>query len=322
VLFDGWLTTNPKNYNALQLYGVSEMKATESLVAVLFADVAGSTRFYDAFGDVKAKQMVDECMVAMRSVLNQYGGRVVKTIGDELMCVLQDAQKACLAATDMQLKITSLPVVEGQQRAIRIGFHAGMVIHQDNDVFGDTVNLAARMTGLAKGGQIMTTAATVLQLPNLLRSSTRKIAALSIKGKEGDIEVCEVIWQAGDELTMATPSTFQANRLMQLSLTFHGEHCVMGSSFTKLEMGRDATCHFAVSDKKASRQHAYIELRQEKFFLIDQSTNGTFVLFDGEPEITLRREQVMLQGTGRISFGRSLQDASEDIVSFCVEDAL
>ena len=134
-------------------------------------------------------------------MLNQYGGRVVKTIGDELMCVLQDAQKACLAATDMQLKITSLPVVEGQQRAIRIGFHAGMVIHQDNDVFGDTVNLAARMTGLAKGGQIMTTAATVLQLPNLLRSSTRKIAALSIKGKEGDIEVCEVIWQAGDELT-------------------------------------------------------------------------------------------------------------------------
>ena len=213
-------------------------------------------RFYDAFGDVKAKQMVDECMVAMRSVLNQYGGRVVKTIGDELMCVLQDAQKACLAATDMQLKITSLPVVEGQQRAIRIGFHAGMVIHQDNDVFGDTVNLAARMTGLAKGGQIMTTAATVLQLPNLLRSSTRKIAALSIKGKEDDIEVCEVIWQAGDELTMATPSTFQANRLMQLSLTFHGEHCVMGSSFTRLEMGRDATCHFAVSDKKASaRQH-------------------------------------------------------------------
>ncbi len=292
------------------------MNTNESLVAVLFADVAGSTRLYDAFGDVKAKQMVDECMVVMRGVLGQYDGYVVKTIGDELMCVLPDAQKACLAAMDMQLKVTALPVVEAQQRSIRIGFHAGLVIHQDNDVFGDTVNLAARMTGLAKAGQIMTTAATVLMLPNLLRSSSRKIAALAIKGKEEDVEVCEVIWQDSDDLTMATPSIFLQPRQLQLKLSYRDDQCVMDASCTRIDMGRDAGCRFVVADKKASRQHACIELRQEKFFLIDQSTNGTFVLLDGEPEVALRREQVMLQGSGRIAFGRAVEDASDQIVRF------
>ena len=118
-------------------------------MAVLFADIAGSTRLYDTLGDIQAKFMVDECIALMRGIVAQYGGRVVKTIGDEVMCVLPDADSGCLAATDMQLKIMALPPVSNVKRAIRAGFHAGPVIEENNDVFGDTVNLAARMAGLA-----------------------------------------------------------------------------------------------------------------------------------------------------------------------------
>ena len=133
-------------------------------MAVLFADISGSTKLYDTLGDTQAKRLIDECIGLMRGAVAHYGGRVIKTIGDEVMCVLPDADNGCLAATEMQLKIAALPAVADVKRAIRVGFHAGPVIEEASDVFGDTVNLAARMAGLAKGMQIITTQATVERL--------------------------------------------------------------------------------------------------------------------------------------------------------------
>ncbi len=303
--------------NPTLLNGLPERSQPKS-VAVLFADIAGSTKLYDTLGDTQAKFMIDECIALMRNITNQYGGRVIKTIGDEVMCVLPDADSGCLAATDMQLKISALPRVSGVQRAIRAGFHFGAVIEENNDVFGDTVNLAARMAGLAKGTQIMTTRSTVDKLSPMLRSSTRPIAALSVKGKGDDVEVCEVIWQPSDEMTMATPSILAASRDVELVLRHAGQEHHLAQSNTGIVLGRDAACEVVVADRMASRQHARIERRRDKFFLIDQSTNGTFVAVEGEAEISLRREEVMLRGTGRIAFGHSVSEGSDDIVAFAV----
>lgn len=285
-------------------------------LAVLFADIAGSTKLYDTLGDTQAKKMVDECIVLMRGIVGQYGGRVVKTIGDEVMCVLPDADSGCLAATDMQLKITALPAVSDVQRAIRVGFHAGSVIEENNDVFGDTVNLAARMAGLAKSMQIITTRATIELLSPMLQHSSRRIAALSVKGKGDDVEVCEIIWRGGEELTMAAVSTLPPSKQTRLHLLYGVSELVLELANAGIVLGRDASCQIAIADRMASRQHARIERRRDKFFLIDQSTNGTFVAFVGESEIALRREEVMLRGEGRIAFGRSVSESSDETVGF------
>ncbi len=288
------------------------------LVGVLFADIAGSTRLYDTLGDVLAKRMIDECLDVMRVATARYGGRVVKTIGDEVMCVLPDADSACLAATDMQLKITSLPAAAGVQRAIRAGFHVGVVIEENNDVFGDTVNLAARMAALAKSNQIMTTRAAVDLLSPMLRSSTRPIAALSVKGKGDDVEVCEVLWQPTEELTMATPSALAASGHVELQLRHAGKVHRLTQANVGVFLGRDASCEVLVADRMASRVHARIELRRDKFYLIDQSTNGTFVIVRGEPEMVLRREEVMLRASGQIALGHSVADTGAELVEFTV----
>lgn len=288
-----------------------------TIMAVLFADIAGSTKLYDTLGDTQAKKMVDECIALMRGIVAQYGGRVIKTIGDEVMCVLPDADSGCLAATDMQIKITELPAVSDVKRAIRAGFHAGPVIEENNDVFGDTVNLAARMAGVAKAMQIITTRATVELLSPLLRKSSRSIASLSVKGKGDDVEVCEIIWQGEDELTtMAATSAASASSLATLRLQYGPTELLLEKPNTSIVLGRDADCHIAIADRMASRHHARIERRRDKFFLIDQSTNGTYVVFAGELEIALRREEVMLRGKGRIAFGRSVSESSEGTVEF------
>ena len=297
------------------------MKSSGRSVAVLFADVAGSTRLYDVFGDTKAKLLVDECIEVMRAAVERAQGKVVKTIGDEVMAVMPDAEKAWAAAVDIQYRTAELPAVDGRQRTVRIGFHAGFVIEVAGDVFGDTVNMAARMTSLAKGGQIMTTCATVLLLPKVLHAATRKIAALTIKGKDDEVAVCEVIWQASDELTMSVTQSAYPQRMVQLKLTYQGNSILMNQLCTRTVMGRDLSCSLVVSDKMASRQHACIELRQEKYFLVDQSTNGTFVRPDGEAEFVLRREEMVLQGTGRIAFGRSVEAAQEEAVAYSLTGA-
>jgi class 3 adenylate cyclase len=289
-------------------------------MAVLFADISGSTRLYDTLGDAQAKRLVDECMEIMRGVIAQYRGRVIKTIGDEIMCVLPDADSGHLTATDILLKVHELPVVANVKRAVRIGFHAGLVIEDSGDVFGDTVNMAARMTGLAKGMQIITTWATVEQLSPALRESIRKITALSIKGKGDDIEVCEVLWQAGADVTMATASMASALREIDLELTHGARRFVVDEANSGIALGRDASCQIVLADRKASRVHARIERRRDKFFLVDQSSNGTYVTFAGESEIVLRREELILRGHGQIAFGHSIVESSEEIVKFSVLD--
>ena len=291
--------------------------------AVLFADIAGSTKLYETLGDVVAKRLVDEALAALAILTRRHGGRVIKTIGDEIMCVFQGAERGFHAAIDMQQKIDSMPMLSGTKRRIRVGFHVGPVIEENGDVFGDTVNVAARMAGLARGMQIMTSRHTVDALPPSLRGRTRHIASVSVKGKVDDMAMCEVLWQDEDDRTMTVAtisvSSINAEPAHQLVLRHGAAEITLDIGRTGVGMGRDPDSDVVIADPKASRHHAHIEKRRDKFFLADQSTNGTFVTFTGEREIALRREEIMLRGSGQIRFGHSAtEEGSGETVDFTV----
>ena len=292
----------------------------EGGVAVLFADIAGSTRLYEALGDAEAKTLIDEALIALTVITQRHRGRVIKTIGDELMCVFPSAERGFLAATDMQTVVNALVVTKGVKRMIRVGFHAGAVIEEKGDVFGDTVNVAARIAGLAKGMQVMTSRTTVDALPVALRASTRPIAAVAVKGKADDLVICEVLWQESDDLTMAAGAHPVADRAVELVVRQGAKEILLCAERPSLMLGRDPGCDFVLSDPKASRQHARIEKRRDKFFLTDQSSNGTFVTFAAEHEIALRREETMLRRTGRIVFGHSAAEPAADAVEFEIKN--
>lgn len=291
------------------------------LPAVLFADIVGSTTLYEALGDNAAKRLIDEALTALAAVTKQHGGRVIKTIGDEIMCLFPAAEKGFHAANGMQKMIDSLPKVSGTKRRIRIGFHAGPVIEEGGDVFGDTVNIAARMVGLAKGMQTMTTRGTVDMLPTHLRILTRNIADVAIKGRSDGMMLCEVLWQQEGSLTMMAssgPANHQASG-GELRLRHGTRELTLHNKRPNATIGRDLLCNIVIIDIKASRNHARIEKRRDKFFLSDHSTNGTFVRFQGESEIILRREEIMLRGTGRIVFGRSDSEGECESLEFQVD---
>jgi len=214
-------------------------------------------------------------------------------------------------------RVAAIAPVENVRLAIRAGFHFGPAIEEAGDFFGDAVNTAARMAGLAKGGQIITSGATVEALSPLLRGATRDLDAMTVKGKQDEIRIFEVIWHdSADLTTLAAREASVSAHEQTLTLTY-GEHTVtLGAARPSASLGREATNELVVADKMASRVHCKIEYRRGKFFLADQSTNGTYVTVEGDAEIMLKREQSMLRGRGVISLGHSSAPAGAEIVIF------
>ena len=143
--------------------GVCRLTSTETEVAVLFADVVGSTRLYELLGDHHARDMILLCVDVMRDATERNRGTVIKTIGDEILAIFPTADDAVNAAGEMQQDIGAHPglQVQGQHVAIRIGCHFGPVVLENKDIFGASVHTANRMTSQAKAGQIILTADTV-----------------------------------------------------------------------------------------------------------------------------------------------------------------
>src|SRR5580693_5761202 len=173
-------------------------------LAIVFADVVGSTRLYESLGEVRARDMVSICIEVMRTATEQHQGTVIKTMGDEIMATFADADQALNAASQMQQQISrhSQLKVEGQPVSLRIGCHFGPVVLENRDVFGATVHTANRMTSQAKAGQIITTAATVELLSPEWRAAVRQIDIATMRGASSEVTLYEVLWQTEDVTSM------------------------------------------------------------------------------------------------------------------------
>jgi class 3 adenylate cyclase len=294
------------------------MSSVSRNLAILFADVSGSTTLYEKLGDRAALKAVEQVIDLLRRSVATYQGRVVKTIGDEVMAVFRDADAAVQAASDMQTRVAALPTFADARLAIRIGFHFGAVLEENGDYFGDAVNTAARMAGLAKGGQIITTAPTVRALSPLLQEGTREVAALAVKGKQAEVQVCEVLWQSGEDVTMLAARAHASTEAV-LRVAHGIQELLMDAALTTVQIGRDASHQIPIADKMASRLHGRIERRGDKFYYVDLSTNGTYLTIEGDVETVLRRDQAMLRGRGTLSFGHSASDPGAELVTFVCE---
>jgi adenylate cyclase len=286
--------------------------------AVLFADVSGSTKLYETAGDAVAHAAIERCVNLMREKTVQATGKVIKTIGDEVMSQFPSADAAADAAIEMQSAIAELPPVGTTKIGIRIGFNFGPIVERDGDIFGDAVNLAARLSHVAAKDQIITARDTVMRMSPMLKSSTRAITTIQVKGKAEEIQVYELIWQQSEDMTTlaSTKSIFKPKKTV-LRLKVQGSEVVLSAEKPAVALGRDASADVVVKERMASRAHGKIERRLDKFILTDHSANGTYVTIEGDREIILRREEFTLRGHGWIAFGQPRATAQDVIEFYC-----
>jgi adenylate cyclase len=289
----------------------------EIQATIAFADVCQSTRLYEVLGDQRARSAIAECIAVMSEITRRYDGRVIKTIGDEVMVAFKSADAAATALTLMQEEITDKMSVDGFPLVVRAGFHAGTVLLEDGDVFGDAVNTAARVAGRAKPGQIMTTADTVALLSPAWRASTRQVDLSTVKGKRSPIAMYDLVRVSEDATVIQTRPRAPRENDATLRLSLGSSEVRVDPSHPSATLGRGPGNDLVVADTLASRLHARIEYRRGRFVLVDLSVNGTFVLPDGDPEPRwLRRDEVALEGEGRIGLGRSPGSDAEPVIHF------
>jgi len=294
-------------------------------VAILFADVVGSTQLYEQLGDDKAREMVSRCLAIMREATEASNGTVIKTMGDEVMSTFPTADDAMSAARRMQERISNASdlVHENGRVAIRIGCHFGPVVQEQRDIFGSAVHIANRMTSQAKAKQIVTTLSTVERLSPEWRSIARQIDVATVRGKADEVILFEVLWQPEEATSMlpTVPWSKKANaRPKRLSLRYQGKEILVGEGRKSVTLGRAEDNDLVVKGNLISRLHARVEASRDKFTLFDESTNGTFVRTDSGEEIFVRRDSTQLTGEGVIGLGRAAQPGTALAVHYVVED--
>ena len=291
-------------------------------VAVMFADVTGSTKLYETLGDENANRIIGKVIDVMAAVTEGYQGFVIKTIGDEIMCRFSSANDCVRAALECQEEISAGIQGETVEISIKVGLHYGpAILMEDGDVFGDAVNVSARMAGISKGGQIITTEETIGMLDADLQDMSRQFDKTNVKGKE-EIVVYQVLWEDSDDVTrIEIVEEEEAEEVKYLSLNFQGESLRIASDDHRtFVIGRGVQSDLVCKTKLASRTHATLEYRRGKFNLSDESSNGTYIVTDDGENIHLRRNELMLWGSGLIGLGEEVDKEQEDnLIRFVCE---
>ena len=288
-------------------------------VAILFADVVGSTQLYDKFGDTKASETVAACLDVMKDATHQFNGTVIKTIGDEVMSTFPTVDEAMSAAIMMQTRITADNKQEDRiPVSIRIGCHFGPVVQEQNDIFGAAVHTANRMTSQAKARQVVISGETVRNMSEKFKEQTRQIDVATVRGKLDEVALYELLWNP-DEATSMLPTIEweqQDRKASKIQLTFREQTVEVSDQRKSVNLGRADDNDLVVKGNLISRIHAKVEMRRGKIIIIDQSTNGTFVQNLQGVETFVRRDSAELHGDGTIGLGRAEEPGASLAIYF------
>lgn len=293
---------------------------------VLFADLRGSTGLYERLGNAAAAGMVTEFVEALAS--NGVGphGRVVKTLGDGLMALFTSPQAAVEAAIRMQAMIAkgldsggAGPGMTHRSSGLRlhVALEHGEVVELGDDIYGDAVNVAARLLDHSGDQEILVTRHVWDHLDQHFRSMFRSLDAIVLRGREQPVSVyaCAATLQRdGAETCFESWEDFSEPDGIRLwSPT---RELVLGLSSLPALLGRGAHAQFLVSDASTSRTHAELEWRGQSLQITDLSSNGTHVRFSDGELVTLRRSSCVLHGRGQIGLGRLPEHGGSATVDF------
>lgn len=180
---------------------IRQIHRSRKAVTILFTDIEDSTRYWDTHGDVKGRLMVDQHNRLTFPVVKRFGGKIIKTIGDAIMASFQDPEDAIKAAIGIQQVLHMMREKDPDfGLKVRIGLHTGHALVEDNDVFGNVVNIAARVESKAKGNEILLSKTTVASLNKRNLHLVRK-GSYELKGKRDSIVLYSCNWQKCPDMT-------------------------------------------------------------------------------------------------------------------------
>jgi adenylate cyclase len=268
---------------------------------VAFIDVVDSVGLYRRLGDRPAQLRIDQVLAVAGARADEAAGHCVKRNGDELLLLFPNADAACEALMTIQRDATL---------ELRIGVHTGALIHKRGDVFGDTVNIAARLTAIARAREILISDVVRNELQHALRKSCQQFDKMRLRGTARPMAIFHLCWEPAAATRFNSAVVVTGTNWQRLLLQTRAGPVALARE-QELTIGRDPQCDVVIDDERVSRFHATIEWRRGMVMLRDHSTNGSFVHRDDETRAQfLRREALPIRGTGQLAFGAGGSDCA------------
>ena len=275
-----------------------ETPSTKRRRTVQFVDVVGSTALYAHLGDEAARERVGSCLDHLSEAAARCGGRVIKSLGDGLMIVYPHDEAAVTAAFEL------IGLAPRHRLRVRVGMHSGEILEEQDDVYGQAVNTAARISSLAKASEVLVSRDVFERVPASLRESSRRVPGLTLKGLSEPLEVF-VLVQQDSSATLAMTRTVRRSEIAlgeHLEFSLEGRVWAVGS-LTSFTLGRGAFNDLVLDRPQVSRCHAFVSHRRGKYVLTDESVNGTWLVPDDVSCMHLLREEGLLHGSGSLFLG-------------------
>ena len=181
---------------------LDRLAAGDGSVAILFSDIEGSTALNDELGDKQWVRVLGRHDTVVRRCVEAHDGHVIKTQGDGFMVAFGPAENAVDCAVAIQRAFAPGRQRRGPQIRIRIGIHRGQAVRRDGDLFGRNVAYAARVAGLAEGGEILVSDAVVAAMADRLDDGDPPFLEgrdVELKGFAGAHRVHAVAWAGAAE---------------------------------------------------------------------------------------------------------------------------
>jgi adenylate cyclase len=296
---------------------------------VLFADLRGSTSMYEKLGNTDATAVVTQSVALLARIVGNHSGRVVKTLGDGLMAMFTTPEAAVAASDEMHESLERIGApgdrgLAAHARAVplklQVGLAHGEVIEMSGDVFGDAVNVAARLIDHAGDNETLVTSTVLEGLDRVTQAHFRSLDRMQLRGRVEPVHVylLEAARRFGDTAAtafgdIAAPSPEPEG----IRLVWLDQSRIYAGTSLPLILGRSPQATYIIDDTRVSRSHARIVWHGGTFQLTDLSYNGTYVRFDHDPEIIgLRRGSCTLHGNGTIGLGAPPSDPASPCVRF------
>lgn len=286
--------------------------------AILIADVTGSTPLYVKHGDAVASRIVHDCVQQMQRIAIEAGGSFVRSKGDDVLCVFDLPDQALQAARRI------LEVGETGDVSLHGALHWGPVVWHENELFGNAVNIVARLASRAAENEVLMSQTFADRLTRRLDLTLRPMGELTLKGTEkplpvlgmragGDDGSTQILFRSG---TVAQAEGRTRNRAaIRLS---HGAWQRIVTEGQAVTMGRAATCDLVFSEAWISRTHATVTVRDGLVELTDQSAAGCTLTFARAETYFVCRQTVALNGVGLIELGAGGLQAVRPRIEYAV----
>jgi class 3 adenylate cyclase len=294
--------------------------AAQKSYAIVFADIVDSTLMYERLGDTRAKQLITDLEDIITDVVTETGGHVVEVVGDEVMSRYDNAADAVTGACLIQVRVDEYANRSDMPLSARIGIHYGPAIIEGGRMYGDSVNVAARIAAIAQSQQIITSEQVVQNLSSEQKQIARQFDKVKVKGKQEKMVIYDLLWRVEDVTFMHTSPLTQSTAPRILTLEYQNRSIQFLPQQGSIHIGRESHNELVVTAAAASRTHAVIEYSRGKYVLSDISTNGTYLTTQNQQSLYLRRETVPLLGSGKIGLGEPVSAGNKHVIRYYFQE--